>query len=212
MATIIIDDVDSRIRYSAGWSRAGSDREFNHTTTTTTSVGATAELAFLGTHIAVYGTISISGQTLPSVSEYSIDGGPPVQFIGTTTVAPGLAAYNQIYFESPLLSDGTHTITITNIGEENPLWLDYFLVTPPAALVASTVTATVTSTVALPGQTIIVTAGLDRAPQATNLGSSSGSTGRLVEVGAVLGGVLGGLTLLLLLLPRSFCANDRKSR
>ena len=48
MATLILDDRDPDIVYSAGWSLGGVPAEYNSTTTYTDSAGATMNLTFQG--------------------------------------------------------------------------------------------------------------------------------------------------------------------
>jgi len=48
MGALVFDDRDTAITYSADWALAGSDREFNGTTSWTATEGATAKLTFVG--------------------------------------------------------------------------------------------------------------------------------------------------------------------
>jgi len=49
MGFFALDDRDSAITYSAGWGQAGSEAEYNGTTTFTRQRGATATVTFNGT-------------------------------------------------------------------------------------------------------------------------------------------------------------------
>ncbi|TFK26415.1 hypothetical protein FA15DRAFT_732426 [Coprinopsis marcescibilis] len=131
MQSIVIDDRDPNIQYSPGWLTAGSNSEFMQTTTTTHISGASARLEFVGTRISVFGTISI--RDVPPRSSYTIDDRDSLVFIGHTPLVQPVDqnVYHELFFESPTLSDGLHTLNITNLGTENPLWLDYFLVELP---------------------------------------------------------------------------------
>ncbi|TFK26399.1 hypothetical protein FA15DRAFT_293134 [Coprinopsis marcescibilis] len=210
--SLIIDDQDQSIQYSSGWERAGSDREFNHTTTASSTQGATARLAFLGTRISVFGTISIRPEV--AESQYSIDDGDPVTFQGATT-AQGPDTYHQLFFRSPELSDGPHILTVTNIGTENVLWLDYFLVELPEADRGRLATATITVTSARPRETVVATSlsvitvsipeGTSEAAKLAAQGSSS------ANAGVIAGGVIGAICFVLLAFL-AICMINRRLR
>ena len=89
------------------------------------------------------------------VSSYSIDGGTPTIY---NEAQDGNQYYNQEFYQSPVLSDGPHTIVVTNVyGNHAAYFLDYFLVvaddggdtssgttTSPAPIVTTVVTQTTT--------------------------------------------------------------------
>ncbi|PPQ95027.1 hypothetical protein CVT25_000490 [Psilocybe cyanescens] len=127
MGLSVLDDRDSSIDYSSGWSKAGSSLEFNRTTTWSVVSGSTAKVTFQGTSIGVYGTISAKQRrSVAPVSEYSIDGGSQVEFTPTQAAR---AQYSQLFFQSPVMSDGAHTLIITNkLASADPLFLDFMFV------------------------------------------------------------------------------------
>ncbi|KAL4259337.1 hypothetical protein AB1N83_009794 [Pleurotus pulmonarius] len=51
--TYTVDDADSQIQYSDGWLRRGGEGEFNATTASTTTQGASFNFTFLGTSAKV---------------------------------------------------------------------------------------------------------------------------------------------------------------
>jgi hypothetical protein len=58
----------------------------------------------------------------------AIDGGPP--FIYVPTDKPATVTTNQLFFTSSgLSSEGNHTLVVT-AENENPVWIDYLLVSP----------------------------------------------------------------------------------
>ena len=71
-------------------------------------------------------------------SSYSIDGGPATDFIPASTVVK--PAYRQKFFASDTLTNGEHTLVITNLGKE--LWFDYVLVTLPSSTTSTTPSGT----------------------------------------------------------------------
>ncbi|GLB44419.1 hypothetical protein LshimejAT787_1700460 [Lyophyllum shimeji] len=125
---ITVDDRDSRITYTPNWFLAGGPDEFGSTTHGTRTAGAKATFTFTGSSVAVYGTISDGGVYKdPPVSTYSIDGASPVTY---SAVAGSQAQYKQLYFQSPKLADGQHTLVITSTLESAFFWIDYIQFTP----------------------------------------------------------------------------------
>ncbi|PPQ72214.1 hypothetical protein CVT26_006969 [Gymnopilus dilepis] len=126
MVLLTLDDRNPSIIYSTGWNQAGSALEFNKTTTWTAVAGSTAKFTFQGTGVGVFGTV---GKKLPKsiapVSEYSIDGSAPVTF---TADPKAVVQTSQAFFQSPLLPDGVHTLTVTNKLASDPLFLDFLMV------------------------------------------------------------------------------------
>ncbi|KAJ3575816.1 hypothetical protein NP233_g851 [Leucocoprinus birnbaumii] len=110
-------------------------------------MGASAKIAFYGTSITVYGTVSANNVDDGTKSAYSIDGG-----IGSTyTTSPTKSTQYQVkFFQSPTLSPGRHTLEITNESPGGWFWLDYVLVAnstaPSSSSVSSSSAATSTST------------------------------------------------------------------
>ena len=64
-------------------------------------------------------------------SSYSIDNGPETTFSATTV--PTFPENNQVFYESPLLAPGRHTLLIKNKRKSGMLYLDYFEVSSPPA-------------------------------------------------------------------------------
>lgn len=68
-------------------------------------------------------------------SSYSIDGGSPTIFKGAAGV---LTEPGTLFYTSPSLSNGQHTLTITNLNDTNTLFIDYFIVVTTGTASAST--------------------------------------------------------------------------
>jgi len=122
----ILDDRDPAVVYSSGWLRAGSSNEFNATTSYANDPGLTASLVFQGIQVFVYGTLGPrNAQRLSPQSSYSVDGSTPVTY---QAVQNPSVQYSVRFYVSPLLPNGQHTLSVTNLITSDSLFLDYFLV------------------------------------------------------------------------------------
>lgn len=216
---VVVDDSDtSKIVYSMNWFTAGAPGEFNVTTHATRTNGANATLVFngecptflsplfltpsplAGTRVSVYGTIpGIPGplDPTPAVSSYTVDGGSPSLFIAQAT---NETQYQKMYYQSPRLSPGTHTLVVTSQKELAYLWLDFFAYdlddssSPPVA----TSTARTTTT----------------APTSTGGGSTvhTGAKSAGLPTGAVAGIVVSGIAILAGLVLLCFLFYRRKKQ
>lgn len=210
MGVLIYDDRDAAITYSgADWSLAGSEREFNSTTSWTATEGATAIVNFTGTTISVYGTIAGGLRARAPRSSYSIDGGTPVEYEAELTRA---VQYNVQFFQSPTLSEGTHTLTITNTGDDSAqFFLDMFMVTPLERPLLTTVTQTttasastaaartVTVTQSAPSSSLTLPPSSAESDTESNPESSQTGASSKTNTGAIAGGIIGAVAFLLLL-------------
>lgn len=79
-----------------------------------------------GTKIKVVGVLVSDGR--PMQSSYRIDDGPETPFSATVPTFPEI---DQIFYESPLLTLGRHTLLITNKRKSGMLYLDYYEVSSP---------------------------------------------------------------------------------
>ncbi|KAF4574346.1 hypothetical protein EYR36_005679 [Pleurotus pulmonarius] len=139
--TLIIDGAEtSQIRYSTGWSfLPGNDNEYLHTVSHTTTQGAQFTFGFNGTSVIVYGSLSVRDEgfaTLPNTS-YVLDGGLPVLFHGNPS-ANDDHRYQQVFYSSPPLPYGSHSLVGTCVDEGGKVWIDYLVVEVPDNLPANT--------------------------------------------------------------------------
>jgi len=101
---------------------------------------------FIGTQVFVYGPIGFTRSVLNggANSIYQVDDKPPVLFHDTAKKRQD----KQLLFTSDELTDGPHTITITNAGDE--YFLDFIMVTttdePPPGEEAIITNSTLTNT------------------------------------------------------------------
>jgi len=172
-STIIVDEADSQVQYSGGWTTGGVYPEYDSTTHLTAGVGEYAMFNFTGIWVSVYGTLGGTGLTVIDAgipqSQYVIDGGEPTSF-----TAPNVSQtlYHYQYFSSGLLSDGEHSLVVTYMGGSqggnSTLWLDFFEYLPSATSLAASVTPS---------------------------SPSSSQSNKQALIGGVLGGVLGAILL-----------------
>ncbi|PVF92685.1 hypothetical protein CPB86DRAFT_790913 [Serendipita vermifera] len=127
-ANIIIDDTDSGVSYSDGWTRTFASYELLGTThRSPTDRDGTITYTFTGTSIAVYGTIHDKYGNTPLAYFYMDD-----STTGTPFTANGLEALrpHTRLFDSGTLSNGQHRIRIQTLAGQKNWWFDYFMVTP----------------------------------------------------------------------------------
>lgn len=138
-------------------------------------------------------TLDRGSKVLASAS-YSIDGKPPVNFL-TTSPIPSSHLFNQTMFRIEGLSDAPHNLFVTFLGTDadTRLFLDYIII-ENATINSTTVgSATVVPTFA----TMTPTSGGSSGPGNVNTSPSHGSHSHL---GAIIGGVIGGVAFLGLLI------------
>ena len=141
-------------------------------------------LPCLGVSLAWYGFIPTELPHAATTGAYSIDGQSAVSFLLKGLPAESITIYNQKFFETTTLPYGHHKITVLyqGSGETTPLTLDYLIVQNGTVPVGSS-----TST------------SLGPSPTGKNAGSNTNdTTSSKSNVGAIAGGVIGGLGLILL--------------
>ncbi|KAF8815047.1 hypothetical protein BYT27DRAFT_7201145 [Phlegmacium glaucopus] len=181
MAVVVIDDQDPALVYGSGWThylRAGSSN-YNGTSSLSRSQGSRVTLQFNGISIAVYGTSSPNNTV---VFTTVVDGSSALLTnVPTPTTTD---QYRQLFFQSPPLSPGNHSFLLTNIMQDDWLWLDYFDITTdlPGSTSSSTVSAQVTTT----------TPPRSTNPPQNNTQSSSNHP----QIAAIVGGTLGGIAMI----------------
>ncbi|KAJ8088379.1 hypothetical protein PM082_022452 [Marasmius tenuissimus] len=141
-----VDDTDSRLVYtpSKEWHVAGVPAEFMHSTHWTNTSDAQMAFQFKGTKISAYGTISSNLPTLKTLTLISVDDGEPVRW----EVSPQEeAVYHQLMFDSPILKDGVHILTMKATVNGSETFLDYLEFAPsqPSSISSSSELPTSTS-------------------------------------------------------------------
>ncbi|KAF8064349.1 hypothetical protein FPV67DRAFT_216406 [Lyophyllum atratum] len=122
-----VDDRDSSIHYLGGnWSLEGVKEEYLGTTHGTKEAGAQISFTFEGSAIGVYGTIT-NTRRIAAVSNYVIDG----QSMFTLTAQPHTPILHQsLFYQSPKLGDGEHTLVVTSTVADSAFYFDFFDITP----------------------------------------------------------------------------------
>ncbi|KAJ7199982.1 hypothetical protein GGX14DRAFT_467175 [Mycena pura] len=124
-AMLFIDDRDPRISYTPAWRPFGSQNDFQHTSSESTSPGDSFSFQFEGSAISYYGGLTTS-DTGASIASIVLDGAAPALY---TAPSPIPATANNLIFKADSLSAGMHTLVVTSTNTDT-LWMDYFLVSP----------------------------------------------------------------------------------
>jgi len=149
-ATQIIDDEDTNVAYGHGnWQHNSDYNAYSSTVTCTNDGGATATVPFFGTQVKVVGFLVTSGK--PMESSYRIDNGPETSF---SPILPSLPEYTKVFYVSPLLTLGHHTLLITNKRESGSLYLDYYEVSSPPTPPTDVSPLSITSSTPSPVSTV----------------------------------------------------------
>src|ERR1700735_1451976 len=145
---IIVDDSDPRLKYTGDWFLDGVHGEFDQTTHGSRTLGSQLTFTFngafheqnnrpsqalinlflisVGTSVAVFGTVGPTDSTGPPKSSYTLDGAPPVTFIAPETTG---IIKRVMYYQSPTLSYGEHSLVVTDAQDLTYFWIDYILYT-----------------------------------------------------------------------------------
>jgi hypothetical protein len=193
----IVDDTNPGIVYKGTWITGGSPGEYDITTHGTDQAGSIAIFTFNGratfsevdtksfydlplhcpgTSIAAYGTLGPGGTP---ITTYDLDNSALVVYSAPVVGDP---VFNTLFYQSPVLSNGPHSLVITFLNSSGIYWLDYLLYMPsPTPNSSSLASGAATSSAGVPTTT------------------HASITAQSAPVGVIVGGVLGGLLLLLAL-------------
>ncbi|KDR67258.1 hypothetical protein GALMADRAFT_258429 [Galerina marginata CBS 339.88] len=126
---IQVDASDPAISYSSGW------QPLMDIATATQQPSAGLNFTFIGTSLSWYSRIVTNFSINPSFGTYKIDGQLETKLIFPLDGLPHASegnVYNQLFFTTPQLSPGQHTIEVDNgIGSSSnttPLSLEYLIV------------------------------------------------------------------------------------
>ncbi|KAJ7353426.1 hypothetical protein DFH08DRAFT_856850 [Mycena albidolilacea] len=189
-AVLIYADGDTALNYSSGWKEAGEQ--------VTQTQNAQVTLNFHGTSATLIGHIPEQFPPNATSASYTIDGGTPITFpLHGLPSAQSPTQFNSLFFTTPTLSDGFHSLTVTHDGDidHTPLAVKYFYVTNTTGM------SLVQPSVSFPGPSAAATSP-----------TSPSSSSRRSRTGVIAGGVVGGLVLLVLLAVLCFWRRKRKTR
>jgi hypothetical protein len=108
-----VDDNAASLRYSGPWMRAHATGYFDGTAHIGSSSSSSASFTFQGTQARLYGTLSSMG----GMATVQVDGDPPV----TIDTYAESTSTQQLWFDTGVLPEGTHTIQIRASGAGDPL-------------------------------------------------------------------------------------------
>ncbi|KAG6867677.1 hypothetical protein C0993_012485 [Termitomyces sp. T159_Od127] len=175
-ATLLVQNTDPAILYDHSWRKLGG------TANITTKIGSVMNFDFVGTSLTWVSFIPTELPHNESTASYSIDNGPLTRFkLAGLPPTADTSVYFQVFFVTPDLPIGHHTIMVTYEGSNvpsTPLTLDYLLVADAPLPVAANANSSGTSSVPTPSTT-----------------PHPGA-----PIGPIIGGVVGGLAIIAILL------------
>ncbi|KAF5372356.1 hypothetical protein D9615_009233 [Tricholomella constricta] len=188
-AVLLVENSDTGILYDSSWGALGG------TANMTTKKGSQVKFDFTGKSVTWVGFIPTELSHNPGFGSYSIDGGAPITFkLNGLSPKATVTVYNQVFFTTPDLTPGPHSLVVTYNGADEgaatPLTLDYLYVTN-ASLPSSSSPPSVGFTSSLSPTPSPSSGTISQETQEQDSGP---------PVGGIVGGVLGGLALIALLL------------
>ncbi|PPQ76423.1 hypothetical protein CVT24_012610 [Panaeolus cyanescens] len=208
-----VDNIDPSITYDGTW------RSVDDVAVMTSTTGGKASVSFTGanTKPSISPSVSLTwfGYIPENVSRrsmtgmYTIDGGAEQTFSFTGPQDTSARFYNQAYFQTLNLSQGQHTLEVTFGGDSAvlPLTLDYLMIknsdgnlnVPSSSAPASTADTTPTP-------------GTPNLPPNTSSSTDHINASSKPPIGAIVGGVIGGLALIVLLALLAFFLRRRQQK
>lgn len=196
-SVISVDHRDNAIKLGEGWGALGGTANF------TQSRGAIAEVEFVGTRLSWWGFIPGEFAKGPTTGSYAIDGQVATSFSLRGLAADQGTTYNQKIFETPLLSAGPHRILVIyqGSGQTTPLPLTNLLIEGG------------NFTSPLPGEpSIFAPPGSSSTPASPSNSSAAAGDSKSAPIGAIVGGVLGGLAIIAATIVAAFLILRRRKK
>ncbi|TCD63832.1 hypothetical protein EIP91_004899 [Steccherinum ochraceum] len=196
-----IDDTDPQIRYSGSWGTPVTNDAavFNGTLTVTSQVGANFAFTFTGVQqIAVYGSL-LSTNASPPIIQFSIDNGPHVVY-----TAPPIDEEDAVlFFQSDVLSPTAHQIVaeVKRASDSSPFQVDYLSVLPARATIPTPTSSDGT----------VTTVSVSAPPTGSSGDGNQGPSGTPLNVGPIVGGVVGCVTFIFFALLWFWCRRRKQN-
>ncbi|KAJ6530949.1 hypothetical protein DFH09DRAFT_1409625 [Mycena vulgaris] len=122
----IVDERDPLVHYAGAWNDGGVSEEFDSTTRWSAIQGSTASFTFVGSSVAVFGTVAALNPPQSSLT-FLVDN----SIQGTYTPPANMPAdiHHEELWASPTLSSGSHTLVITQTAAQaaGVIFLDYIM-------------------------------------------------------------------------------------
>ncbi|KAK0469685.1 uncharacterized protein EV420DRAFT_1496069 [Desarmillaria tabescens] len=190
--TLVVDDNETDVVFSGNWTvqsrqSYGYGFPFNNTLTGTGDNSSTVEFNFTGVSVSVYGAV----HSAAGASSYSVDGSPATNYTPPSNLTDDSWYLHQQFFHAEL-EQGNHTllISVPSLSGRERFWLDYILYGP----------TTSTNITHFPGASTIPTS-----PSSTDEESS-------LNVGALVGGCIGGVVLICIIFAVLRCRKVRAKK
>ncbi|KAK7435350.1 hypothetical protein VKT23_019701 [Stygiomarasmius scandens] len=214
---LVDEDNTSEILYSGNWDRNTETIKINHghphatplgnTTHLTNNVGDSFLFQFAGTSVSVYG-VFLSTATGSVDVEFRLDDQAFPKHISVDSGTPSAydEAPNHLFFKQDALKPGNHTLSanVTNSQGSQKLIIDYILYTPSFSSLASKPNFSLPEPLSSPS-------GAGSEPITEDGSPDLGNSRPSIPKGAVVGGVIGGIALILLgvIFIRYRCVKNR---
>ncbi|PBK67108.1 hypothetical protein ARMSODRAFT_1021068 [Armillaria solidipes] len=196
---ILVDDTSNAIVWTGGWQTNTStlahitrvfvdNHPLGNSTKDSSTAGDSFSFQFTGTNVSVFGAQRLS--IIGGISaDFSVDGEKTTTF-STTSNASGNDIANTMFFSSPVLASGAHTLfmNITEVAGDQSFMLDYITYSDQVSDGKSSSSPTSSS-----------------GSWSTNPPSSSGTTSpysppKTTQFAGIVGGAVGGSVALLLII------------
>ena len=219
IADIWVNNTDPDISYGSGWSDIGN---FANMTTTLGSqvqvnftgtcfciiLRQTTKCRAIGTSLRWYGYIPTELSHNATSAMYSIDGASPVSFPLDGLPSTNNSLYNQLFFSTPQLSNGTHNLVVVYEGDDQhtPLTLNYLVVTdstPSSALGGAQPSSSLHPS---------TPSGQESPSSPSGLAYDASSSSHSSSSGAIIGGAVGGGAAFIILALIFLITRRRRNR
>ncbi|KAF8912156.1 hypothetical protein CPB84DRAFT_1761418 [Gymnopilus junonius] len=203
--SISVDIPDPQMLFSNGWTLHAPGYM-------TSLLGSTFSFTFTGSSLTWFGFYDNSLPLAATTATYTIDGGKAVAFDlnGAAALRTGVQ-YNQIFFQTNSLPIGEHTLIVAYQGnlQTAPLTLSVVYIEDGTSYLSNSgspipSSSSFHSSLSVPALTTsggsFTSTPFFPEPSAVKVGTAFSKLSPASEIGAIIGGILGGLTIISLLI------------